>query len=715
MAFSLEKMFSAPGNFIKTWLDNFSKSGMLPILAQLDQTSQAVAGLVKPFSEIQSAMIDLTKAAGLASYGIDEAAKRIVVANKLKSLSINYGLSSPEMLQLQSKIFNAIGRNVGISYSDRTVVDEAGNIIGTYKGELEDIVAAASVFGDEAVQKFAEAYDKFGRTAGDAAVAMGKLYQEAGEYGINATKYSENFLQNISMAQSYTFKKGVDGLKEMAKKATAIRQDMQQVTKFADKVGTVEGAVETAAKLQVLGGNFAALSNPLSLLHDSLTDMNSLQDTLTNFTKGLAYYDPTTHQVKLSPGERMQIKYMAEAAGLDANNLIEQALAQGRIREIERQMAGYQIDSRYVDLVKNVGKIDEETGLAGVVVNNQFRTLSELSGPGNELLGELVKENRSESDDIKAIAQSVLGIERALCGRSAYFRNEAAYNKIRPGVLGAGESQWDMVNDYVINDLRPEVYAALGNISQMFESLFTPLATGVFGFQAKTISNINGNTSFSDLGTTVRDALGSFIPEEWMSWGIGGAIMDLIEGGLDVIGATAGGMNDWLISHGKGDLLTPFKEGRPSLNNGGNLVSPAQRYIIPGLNSGVPGSAGSPVAGQPQVTIVYNYGPFGASGEGALGPSAKEMPFPLRVEPVTIVLNDGRNGEPPEYKVNLDGNFTMVVKGENGADLSKIDVGEYIKKWIDSHSGEFNDFIRTVIENDSERTKRQGTSGHNAG
>ena len=54
---------------------------------------------------------------------------------------------------------------------------------------------------------------------------------------------------------------------------------------FADKVSTLQGAVETSASLQVLGGPFAQFSDPLGMLNEGLTDMESLFDRFQKMTQ----------------------------------------------------------------------------------------------------------------------------------------------------------------------------------------------------------------------------------------------------------------------------------------------------------------------------------------------------------------------------------------------------------------------------------------------
>ena len=74
------------------------------------------------------------------------------------------------------------------------------------------------------------------------------MFSDASKQGLSFEKYSDNVAKNIKIAQNYTFKNGLKGLESMAKKATAMKMDMQQVAALADKVSTVEGAIDVSAQ-----------------------------------------------------------------------------------------------------------------------------------------------------------------------------------------------------------------------------------------------------------------------------------------------------------------------------------------------------------------------------------------------------------------------------------------------------------------------------------
>lgn len=444
-------------------------------VAQLGKTLDAVVSMAdfvgsiaRPFTQVQDAAAELAKSVGLSSKSILSTAIRTVEMNSKMQHSMSYNISNTEMLRMQSTMMSKLQRNVSIDQVQR---DRNGEIIPIEDSTLENLIAASKVFGEESVGNIVAGFDKLGISMKSAAKATGKLYKEAESYGINLQKYTQNFTSNLDMAQRYNFRNGVNGLKEMARKATEIRQDMKQVASFADKVGSVTGAVEAAANLQVLGGSFAALSNPLAMLNESLTDMNGLQDRFNQMTAGAASYNSVTHQIEMDPVTRMRMKRAAEAMGVDYGNLLDQSFAQARKGEIERQINTNGIggiDEKLKTLLSNVGEIDSETGVAGATIGGEFRSIAEIAGHP-ELQQQLIEETQSESEDIKAIAKAVMTIEDKMKGYRSQAENEAARNVLRPGI--SGQSAYEIASRILNEKFTPDVLTAANNLDAFSKNI----------------------------------------------------------------------------------------------------------------------------------------------------------------------------------------------------------------------------------------------------
>ena len=629
-------------------------------------------GMVAPFSQVQNAAIELAKSVGLAGSSIMTIATSTIEQNRKLQLSASYNMSSPEMIQMQQRLIAGIGRNVAIDRVGTVQRNANGEVVNpNFDSELENLVAASKVFGVDRVAAITAGFDKLGKSMKAASKYTGKLFQEAGEYGINLDKYVENFTSNLEMAQMYNFRKGVDGLKEMARKATEIRQDMRQVAAFADKVGSVTGAVETASQLQVLGGSFASLANPLAMLNESMTNMEGLRDRLTKMTQGMAKYDRNTHQVRMNAYNRQRLKRAAEAMGVDPKNLMDQAFSQARRTEILDQMQGMgNLTDGFKKLVPNIGTINEETGAAGVTLaNGEFKSLSDIAA--------------MSSEEQMVIAKSVMGIEAIISGHRKNLENEAARTNIMPGAVN-GVSSYDMVLNFLTEKFTPSVDAAAGKVALFTDSISTYLSTLANTALVGGLETLNANS-----------------PEEF-----GEAWKDLI---TELFG-TSNAAN--AVGNALGSLATTIGTSVERINA---YTSPHGFNVLPGNNTtdyvGRDGSTSTPIARSPQedtATVL-------AAREDAVteasyrarngGRSERSMPVanPLGYLNNSVVFAGtqnslpgasvsptgnggqtgaqvsqtagGQTGQNGNYNFNISGNLTMTVNGDNGkigtVDLTK--------------------------------------------
>ena len=496
-------------NTIKEAKNEIAKNitGVTGVITNL---AQSLYGVISPFAKVQSAAADLAKSFGLAGKSIMSNSMLLVEQNKKMQLSRSYGISNEEMMKLQMSVIGGLGRNVRIDQVG-TATPENPN----FDSAMENLVAANQVFGTENVAKIVAGYDKLGISMKTAAKATGKLYKEAGEYGINLQKYTQNFTENLHMAQMYNFRNGVNGLKEMARKATEIRQSMKDVAAFADKVNNVEGAVQTAAQLQVLGGSFSAMANPLTMLNKSLTDLNGLAGMAESMTEGAATYNSVTHEIEMDPVTRQIMKRAAESMGMDPGALIDQAYAQARRAEVTKQMDGFgNLSDDIRKMLPNVAEIDSETGLAGATIGGEFKSLAEIAADP-ELQKQLVEETRSESDDIKVIAKSVMSIEDIVAGLTGQAENELARNAIMPGVV-SGKSSLDLAMDALTKMINEDTIAGAGKIDQTFSSLlqnWNVLTGSAINEAIKPFSSSNPEEFGTKMGEAFNNVFGDIFGE----------------------------------------------------------------------------------------------------------------------------------------------------------------------------------------------------------
>ena len=363
-----------------------------------------VKKLTDPWAKADHAASKYAKTIGQTKKGMDELRHNALTASTKNNIGSWFNMTTDELIQAQTDYTQKVGRSIRMSSED-----------------LTNMAAMKAVMGERG-NELATLYENFGVSMSSTAKSAGKMFAEASKAGISFEKYSDNVAKNIKIAQNYTFKNGLKGLESMAKKATAMKMDMQQVAALADKVSTVEGAIDVSSQLQVLGGPFAQLADPLGMLNEGLNDMEGLQDRLIKMVGGLGSFDKETGEVKVSSFNKQRIKAASQAMGVDYGTIMESVNAQARRKEIGNQISSSTSASRLNDdmkeLLKNVGTFKD--GKAGVSINGEFKSIDQLKNSDYE---QLLIETRSESEDIKDIAKNVRSLVDAREGLGKQWNN----------------------------------------------------------------------------------------------------------------------------------------------------------------------------------------------------------------------------------------------------------------------------------------------------
>ena len=363
-----------------------------------------VKSLNNPWAKADDAASKFTKTIGGTKKAMD-ALRSDTIDVVSKGISTNFNMSMEELVKAQTDYVNGIGRNIS--------VDNVAK---------ESLAAIASFSRDTGINglELASQFENFGVGIEKTGDHLGKMFSDASKSGINANKYAENVTKNIRIAQNYTFKDGLKGLENMAKKATAIKMDMQQVANFADKVSTVEGALETSAKLQVLGGPFASLADPMAMLNESLNDMEAFQDRQAKLFSQFGHLDKTTGEVTVSSFDKKRLKAYADASGQDFSSIMESVHTGAKREEIKRQIENSSVTSKFdkdmKELIMNTGVFKD--GKVGINTPDGFKTLDQINPETDKDYLKQMTQNQSEdikqiAIDLRSLVDKRSGVEKA--------------------------------------------------------------------------------------------------------------------------------------------------------------------------------------------------------------------------------------------------------------------------------------------------------------
>lgn len=306
--------------------------------------SEAIKAAAYPASkwlEWQKASFEVARNIGMTH----EQAKNLnkALRNTVSELSQAYGLTHAELTAIQESYTNAV-RGAKLLNEQQFLFAASMQKVGVNLGDITT-----------QIENLGGGFD----TAG----AYFELTQErAMKFGLNAKQTTEAFVKNIDMAQKYGFKNGVNGLSQMVMLSQKLHFNMEQVGKVADKFEDIEGAIDASAKLQVLGGSFAAnFANPLEVMTQSLTDMEGLTKRITDTfaAKGTLRSDGT---VEFSPVDRRMMKEAAQSLGMSADEVFKMATAQVTSKEVEKQVnktQGFSQDQ--IDAITNLATFNADT------------------------------------------------------------------------------------------------------------------------------------------------------------------------------------------------------------------------------------------------------------------------------------------------------------------------------------------------------------------
>lgn len=367
----------------------------------------AVSSLVEPWRKAEHAAMGYAKSVGMSEETTKKYLNKSINFASNRDIGLNYNKTIDEFIVMQQKYSEAIGRNVQLTDDQK-----------------EDMLAIEKIIGEDGMTSLSNNLENFGLGMSDTANFVSKTFSEATKYGISASKLTKTVTDNIKMAQNYTFKNGIDGLTSMAKKAIQLKTDLSLVNGLIEKTSTVEGAINTGAQLQVLGGNYAMGSDPLSMMYDSLNDAEAMFDRAVGMAKGKVFYNESTGNFEMGAMDRYMAKQAATVMGVDPEKLIDVAFRQaslGRIESQARQNSVISNDPDMMELIKNVATWDK--GNAVVNIDGKDKKISEIDEGDKEALMEMQK---TDSENLRDIAKSLRSSYDIIEGYVKEKKNEQA-------------------------------------------------------------------------------------------------------------------------------------------------------------------------------------------------------------------------------------------------------------------------------------------------
>lgn len=433
---------------------NVIAGGAELITGTISAAVTAFENVAEKMSELQEASYGTMRSVG---GNLQEAiAYTRVLTQETARLAMAYGVGLKEIAEVQATIFANTGRAIIASQTVR-----------------ESLVAAHKVIGRETVSAFEQQFDAIGGSVQSATEAAIDAYVKASKSGFVAADFSRKVAENIKLANSYSFKDGVEGITRMTAMSEKLSVNLANLLRGAEKFEDIETSIESAARLQMLGGQPGMLSvNPLEMMYESIYDPEAFATRMEDMFKGAATFDYATGEARVNGGERLMMKARADALGMSLDDAMRIAKNSARIEAINASIGG----SGLAGLTE-----EQQTYIANKAQYNQATRQFEITGADG------VTRNLSQMTPQQLAAmQSVEG----MANRQEFMGNAAEMVTINERIAGFTNSIGAAFKDVLIPFLQP--------MDEVVRSL--PTVIGAIGEEVGEIADVLQNGGIWEAG-----------------------------------------------------------------------------------------------------------------------------------------------------------------------------------------------------------------------
>jgi len=320
------------------------------------------------------------------------------INESVRKTSMSLGLSAGRMKTLSQSAQNVAGHYTAIGLSSKDAVDAQA----TYSEEVGRTVMlsekALNLVGDlglktglgaKGVGEMAGQMEQFGMGSTVALDYISEIRDTSQAMGINSGKVLKKTQQNFKLLNKLNFKGGVKGLGKMAAFSEKFKISMDSVASSAEKVFSPEGAIETAANLQMLGGGFSALADPFKLMFDARNDPQKYAEGIVDSLSGIAKFKDGEFIV--SAYELQRLEEAGKALGFSKEEMVGMAKQKAKMDKIGGSLMGFDKDEQ--ELL--TGMIDFDKNGKALIDGKSLKSMSKTQ------LDTLLEQQKTSEQNVK--------------------------------------------------------------------------------------------------------------------------------------------------------------------------------------------------------------------------------------------------------------------------------------------------------------------------
>jgi len=266
-------------------------------------------------------------------------------------------------------------------------------------------IGAAAKFSGKDAGTLAENFKDAGFNLDVIGQNMADVANYARSVGVNVEAVSGKVVDKLKYLNTMNFDGGVKGLAKMVTQSEMLGDIMDKVLNQAEKMFNPESAIEFSSALQRLGVQSSELLDPLSAMDMALNDPAKLQDEMVKISQQFTRLKADGSGFEILPGAKLQLKEVAEAMGMNADELAKMAL---KSSDLEMKMSkirfpGFAASEEDKQLIANMAQMKD--GRAVVQITDEKGQTKEVDV--EDLTAEQLKELKKEQADQNKTAEDI--------------------------------------------------------------------------------------------------------------------------------------------------------------------------------------------------------------------------------------------------------------------------------------------------------------------
>lgn len=359
------------------------------ILGQMKKTGRYLVSQTGYLLDQQKALKTAELSMGVLSNQSGMFRKDIIKASHTTNL---LGVDTKKLAEIQASYSDQVGRAVVLSKENLEAMAE---------------LSTGTMLGVEGATEMASQMEVFGKSAKSTAVFVEDILDSSNKIGLNSNKVLSNINKGLKSMNRLSFKGGTKALAEMAKNAAKLGFEMSSIEGVADKLFNPEGAVEMAAQLQVLGGEWSKLADPFTLMYQARNAPEELAKSLYEAAGASAHFNEKTGEIEVAAMELHRLKEVAKATGLNYEELAVSAKKFAKLSRIKTQITG-NFDEDIMEFITNTADMDK---------NGNFNI--QLENENGEVIAKNLQElNRLSKEEVQRNIKRVMDEKKSLKDRA---------------------------------------------------------------------------------------------------------------------------------------------------------------------------------------------------------------------------------------------------------------------------------------------------------